>query len=296
MFNPTYGLIASKNKGRAEFPCNVSGCDEWQNIDELMRNAPTVQDTPQAMLNEEILEIKSELQKVRQDIRLSDRFDQKRFQKLSQGQKEILSKLDGEFSKLMQMFTDEAKEGPRLFSFKPLEPGFFERPKWIGAKFQLTLWCEHSRKPLPTLNPEQSEQGVYELTLTREWLTKAAPYLKFMTTTIGLVLPVAASATKAILDDTAYKSIEEELDLAQKSIEFSIKGSDIAVGRFTKTDAPDIDADIEDWGESTRAEGSMLRQLHALLKDKDPGFGGLVRVQNKRQEFLWVHPQFVKEY
>ena len=23
---------------------------------------------------------------------------------------------------------------------------------------------------------------------------------------------------------------------------------------------------------------------------------GLVRVQNKRQEFLWVHPQFEREY
>jgi len=32
------------------------------------------------------------------------------------------------------------------------------------------------------------------------------------------------------------------------------------------------------------------------MKEKDPGFGGLVRVQNKRQEFLWVHPRFEKEY
>ena len=34
------------------------------------------------------------------------------------------------------------------------------------------------------------------------------------------------------------------------------------------------------------------REFQALLKAKDPGFGGLVRVMNKRQEFLWVHPQF----
>jgi hypothetical protein len=40
----------------------------------------------------------------------------------------------------------------------------------------------------------------------------------------------------------------------------------------------------------------VLRQLQVWLKEKDPGFGGLVRVQNKRQEFLWVHPQFEKEY
>jgi hypothetical protein len=40
----------------------------------------------------------------------------------------------------------------------------------------------------------------------------------------------------------------------------------------------------------------MLRKFQVLLKEKDPGFGGLVRVQNKRREFLWVHPQFVGEY
>jgi hypothetical protein len=39
-----------------------------------------------------------------------------------------------------------------------------------------------------------------------------------------------------------------------------------------------------------------LRELHALLKVKDPGFGGLVRVMNKRQEFLWGHEKFAGEY
>jgi hypothetical protein len=49
-------------------------------------------------------------------------------------------------------------------------------------------------------------------------------------------------------------------------------------------------------GEAIEAHGEVLRQLQVWLKEKDPGFGGLVRVQNKRQEFLWVHPQFEKEY
>jgi hypothetical protein len=51
-------------------------------------------------------------------------------------------------------------------------------------------------------------------------------------------------------------------------------------------------------GRGIRAQDSELRELHALLKEKDPTgtFGGLARVQNKRREFLWVHPQFVGEY
>jgi hypothetical protein len=45
-----------------------------------------------------------------------------------------------------------------------------------------------------------------------------------------------------------------------------------------------------------RAQGATLRRLQALLKEKHPGFGGLVRVTNKRQEFLWVHPRFEGEH
>ena len=37
-------------------------------------------------------------------------------------------------------------------------------------------------------------------------------------------------------------------------------------------------------------------EFHALLKAKGPDFGGLVRVMNKRQEFLWVHEKFAGEY
>ncbi|MDP1546828.1 MAG: hypothetical protein Q8L87_12455 [Anaerolineales bacterium] len=33
-----------------------------------------------------------------------------------------------------------------------------------------------------------------------------------------------------------------------------------------------------------RSDGSTLRELHALLKAKDPGFGGLVRAMNCHQE------------
>ncbi len=53
-----------------------------------------------------------------------------------------------------------------------------------------------------------------------------------------------------------------------------------------------------DWeqGRAIRARGAMLREPHRLLEEKDPTFGGLVRVQNKRREFLWVHPRFAGEY
>jgi internalin A len=45
-----------------------------------------------------------------------------------------------------------------------------------------------------------------------------------------------------------------------------------------------------------RSQGSALRELHAFLKEKDQRFGGLLRVQNKRREFLWIHPKFADQY
>ncbi|HEX3047619.1 MAG TPA: hypothetical protein VHY08_22900 [Bacillota bacterium] len=51
-----------------------------------------------------------------------------------------------------------------------------------------------------------------------------------------------------------------------------------------------------EYGDAIRAQGATLRELHPQLKAIDPGFGGLVRVMNKRQGFLWVHAQFEKEY
>jgi hypothetical protein len=187
--------------------------------------------------------------------------------------------------------TDEAKDGPRLFSFQSVDPRFFTRPKWINRKFRLALWREHVRLPLPSLNGKGDRRGVFELNLSREWFVKAAPFFKVLTSTFSLVLPVASSATKLVLDNPTYKRIEKELDVGQKSLDAVLKGGEKSGSRLGRSDAPDLEH-----GEAIQAQGTILRQLHALLKEKDPSFGGLVRVRNKRQEFLWVHPQFEKEY
>jgi hypothetical protein len=191
----------------------------------------------------------------------------------------------------MQALTDEAKEGPRLFGFEAIDRRLFDRPKWISSKFRLTLWCEHSRLPLPALNGKDDAQGVYELDLPREWVVKAVPYLKLITGLLSLVVPVAASAVKLELDDKAYKEIEKQLEFGQKGLESTLKGTEKAEDWALSGGAPNLEH-----GDAIRGQGAVLRRLHAWLKEKDPGFGGLVRVQNRRQEFLWVHPKFQSEY
>ncbi|NER35832.1 MAG: hypothetical protein F6J93_17900 [Oscillatoria sp. SIO1A7] len=279
-------LIESKRKGRNEFPCNVSDCDEWQDIDKLL-DKTAVSATEEA--SEQIKALRQELTEHFEETRERDF---KQLQIITKGQKAIASKIEKQFESLMQTLVDEANEGPRLFSFQPLEPGFFDSPKWIKVKFRLTLWCEHSRLPLPALNPEGDRRGVYELDLPREWLVKTAPYLKFLTGTLGMVLPIVASGGKLVLDEAIYKEYDKELETAQEFLDLASQGSE-ALQTMTQEEAPSWQGT-----QAIRAEGATLRELHALLKEKDPKsrFGGLVKVQNKRQEFLWVHEQFVGKY
>lgn len=212
-----------------------------------------------------------------------------RFDNLDASSKVIVSKVEAAYTRLMRPLLDEAKDDPRLFSFEPVEPGFFDRPKWVSAKFKLTLWCEHTRRPLWFYS--KGMPGVYTIDLPREWLVKAAPFLKLLSSTLRLVLPVADSLAKLTIPEADYKGIEAQLALGKSTAESLLKGSELAGEWLAKDDDLELAS-----GSAIRADGGVLRQLHAWLKEKDPTFGGLIRVQNKRSEFLWAHPQFEGEY
>jgi hypothetical protein len=265
-------LVENKRRGRPEVPCPI--CNEWQSIDQLLANAPAAT-SPISLdtLLKEFAQVKGTLSEVNDNTR------------------RILSQVDKQYADLIQIFTDEAKEGPRLFSFFPLDRSKFNPDEWIREKFRLVLWCEHSRLPLPVLNNGDMKKGVYDLDLDREWFKEASPYLKFLSGTLGMVLPVASSAIKLKLDDAAYKLIEEQLDFGKSIIDATVEEAGV-IGKFMST----ADSTTLEHSVAIRAENAALRELHALLKAKDPGFGGLVRVLNKRNEFLWVHERFAGEY
>lgn len=281
-------LIDSKRKNRPEYPCTV--CNEWQNIDQLLRNAPAA--SPAAA--KELIGDHELLHAVR-GIRtlLIDQHEEskERFDQLDAGQRELLSKADEAYAGLMKALTDEAKESPRLFSFYPVDRSRFNPKSWTKTKFRLMLWCEHSRRPVFIFDGVHSKTGIIEVELTRDWFKKAAPWLKFLTGTLSLVLPVSTSGIKLEMDDAAYNAIEEQLDFSQKIIDASLTGAEKSLTWLGGSDKALPESD-----DFIRATGGLLRELHAIIKEKDPSFGNLVRVRNKRQEFLWVHPQFESEY
>ena len=284
-------LIENKKRNRPEQPCHI--CNEWQDIEELLHNAPTARANPMDELLANSEQVKQALGVIFRKIEGQHAEVIGRFDELDANDRELVSKVEATYDGLMHALLDEAKEGPRLFSFVPVEPGFFDRPKWVSAKFRVTLWCEHSRLPLPLLNGEGDRRGVYDLTLPREWLVKAAPALKVITGALGLIAPAAISAAKLTMDTPDFQRIEKQLELGQKCLDALIKGGEKTGPWLVRGDAPDLER-----GDAITARGADLRQLHAWLKEKDPAlaFGGLERVVNKRQEFLWVHPKYVTEY
>lgn len=281
-------LIESKRRGRAEYPCPV--CTEWENIDQLLDNAPAARPNPIEELLANPAEMMDVLEGVRRQLGGQQAQIIGRFDNLDAVSKEIVSKVEAAYSGLMHTLLDEAKEGPRLFSFEPTEPGFLDRPKWTSAKFRLTLWCEHSRMPLWCVSGDP-RMGVYTIDLPREWLVKAAPFLKVVSSTLGLMLPVVAANPKVALMEVDYKKIEGQLTLGKSIAESLLERGEKAGEWLARNDGLEIAP-----GSAIRVDGAVLRQLHGWLKKKDPTFGGMVRVQNKRHEFLWVCPLFESEY
>jgi Leucine-rich repeat (LRR) protein len=264
-------LIENKRRDRHEQPCPI--CNEWQSIEQLLSNAPAATATISLdSLMKEFAQVKDKLDEVNDNT------------------KRILSQVDKQYADLIQLFTDEAKEGPRLFSLFPLDGSKFNPKNWIRHQFRLVLWCEHSRLPLPVLNNGDMKKGVYDFELDKDWFKKTAPYLKLVTTTLSLVLPVASSALQ-VANDAATKALQDQIGLGKDVID-AIAGEGTALNEFSSViDSADIERGVR-----SRAENATLRELHALLKAKDPGFGSLVRVLNKRNEFLWVHEKFAGEY
>ena len=45
-----------------------------------------------------------------------------------------------------------------------------------------------------------------------------------------------------------------------------------------------------------RAEGGVLRTLHAMLRQQDSTFANLRRVADTQGRYLWIHPLFLPIY
>ncbi|MEM7134078.1 MAG: COR domain-containing protein, partial [Chloroflexota bacterium] len=296
-------LTIDRSKGREEYPCRV--CGEWYPIDGLLAAGPPLPTVE--VLHDEVL---NRLDELNATVKSG-------FQSTSMELRRLLSQTEERFDELMTALTDEASEGPRLFSLVPVSSGGWARDRWATQKVRLILWCEHSRLPVPILSGDAS-QGVYEIEQPRAWLVKIGPYARFAANALSLALPVAGVGIKLSLDDQVYQKYANDLDLSLNSFSDLLgaaKSSGESMG-YDESIVPGSEADghsgvkrlplasqnaylaesAKEYGDLNRLDGAPLRELQVLLKKKDPGFGGLERVQDNRRRFLWVHPEYKKIY
>lgn len=258
--------------------CDV--CKTYHQIDTLMRPP-----TPKPDWQHAFTELANGQKQILQEVKGG-------FDSLGIQLQILMSQADEQFEALITTLTDPAKDGPRLFSFEPVDQNRFNPQTWVNETFRLILWCEHSKLPLTLLNDEGDTQGIYKIKLKKEWVRKAAPVLRIISVTLKLVFPIVLPGAKLAMDDNeTSKAINKQLDFGIKSSGSFLNASDQA-GDWLGGETTEIERSKE----ALRAQGSILRELHTILKKEDPNFGGLVRVQNKRREFLWVHPQFVDLY
>jgi Leucine-rich repeat (LRR) protein len=288
-------LIENKKQNRIEQPCPI--CNYWQNIDSLLLNAPVATKlVSEDKLYAELIKVKDEIYTIRPALEKQQGEVLNRFTDVSTDIQRLFSQAETNLNIILQALADEAKEGPRLFSLVPVHRDKFDPRGWTTARFQLTLWCEHSHLPLTALNVDKTI-GVYQFDLTREWVKKYSPLVKAFTITLKSFLPVAFAAAKLAIDATLYKEIENELDFSKAYIDALISEGEGVSGLFTEGAIGDEPMDLP-LGKRINPQDANLREFHALLNQVDPTrkYGNLVKVTNKQQKFLWVHVKYASEY
>lgn len=287
-------LIESKGLGRFDYPCPA--CGNWYSIDQLLHNAPEAQPNPMKKLLDRQSEVMSEMGKVGSFLKQLNTNHQAtigRFDDIAVDLKALVSQVGHSYEKLMRALQGKGKEGPRLFSLTPVNPRFLDKPKWVAAKFKVTLWCEHSRVPLPLINGPNSNAGVYEMELPKDWLVKSAPYCRTVSNVLRFVVPVSSSFIDQAINDTVFSSISSQLEDGQKALDSlvnTVDNSDLNIESSSSSTSKTPD------NSPLSIDSSQLRMFQKWLEEKDPGFGGLVRVLNNQQEYIWVHSKYVGDY
>lgn len=114
-------------------------------------------------------------------------------EQLTQTQKQIAgldSRIAHYFWASMHAIADEAKSGPRLFTFRSRDAGL--SPKQIFTRpISLQLWCEAEGCQHPIID---NGKGLYSIDQPHDWVMKIAPYANFALDILKTVAPIAGPA------------------------------------------------------------------------------------------------------
>jgi len=180
------------------------------------------------------------------------------------------------FMATMNAIADEAKHGPRLFTFRSRDAKL--SPKQLFSRpLELQLWCEAEGCQHPV---NEEGKGRYSIDHPREWVVQIAPYANFVLDVLKTVAPIAAPAINAAFGSktTEKWGIADQLSLAS------------AIAGKLPTEIKSSDRGLEPGKMLSEPERSGILALHNLLRDLDPSQAklGLHRVTTYTGDFRWL--------
>jgi hypothetical protein len=211
---------------------------------------------------------------------------------------------------MLDAFTSEWKDGPRLFSFIPIPGKAWNPANWTAMEFRVIVWCEASRRPVPSFgdlkDPKDESKGLRgseTITLPREWVQGARKALKWSSwITLGLVaggapgLTGLVTATGGFISSTDANAFAAELARQQKALKELAdaipleESKDVLRGQFSRPGAdPDNDVD-PDYGKPVEGDLKLIRFLRDEFKKQDPTWGGLEARPDGKFGKIWAHP------
>jgi GTPase SAR1 family protein len=206
---------------------------------------------------------------------------------LTDATKALASRAETSVRALLRALDDEGIEGPRTFLVEELDRNFLS-PKITHVRLKVTLYCEHSL--LPVHHFDGAGAGIITVDVPKDWWRKARPVIRVASTLVGLLTPISAAALQLNLDDASWANVGESVNLGKELTQGLATG-----GKDLGTAQESVVIDTFSF-KPKAAEGASLRQLHALLKERDPGFGDLRKVRAPDAKVRWVHRNFLSLY
>lgn len=315
---PNAGLISmtacAKAKKAQNHAVHCEVCDEYVNIAALLQQ--------RAVESEDFAQLRAWLEPLLQELQSGQG---KMFKQLIEQSEEaqrqakmLRQQLQMHEDRILDAFTSEWKDGPRLFSLIPIPAKGINPKNLYQVKYRVTVWCEASRRPVPFFGVRKKDkpdefQGSEVITLTNDWVQKARKTLVFGSWALfaaatggaagigglvsaagGFIKPEEATAIAAELakQQKAIKEVlgsipdEEKHLLRQKSADLEKVGGGTGYPMLgLKAFGPPVEDDL-----------AVLRYLRSEFAKNDPEWAGLKPVQHEKYGRIWAHPDAKKVF
>jgi len=208
---------------------------------------------------------------------------------LKRGQEQIGQQLEGVENQLMQGFEHLKRDFNRLWNYEmatinaecpstfyivPSERSEFHPSNLFQRNYSLHLMCQYPRGPHSIHNDEG-----YEISNSKEWFTKAAPWLKHLVKYLQYI-PYGAIAKG--LDQSLFEKLELSIAIFEAALE--------AIPNVEPSNKAQKFSDSRILAENISIEGPALRALYSYLSevDKERIWAGLHKTPTNDGNIFWL--------